>query len=126
AAEEDHAGELALDIAAKLLDRLPSEVRVDAFIKGMTSGVSSLPEATRATLGANGIPIHLIAARSLTAPEREVCRTGLAEVLGRPIEIDLSVARALFPVIGFKAPDATVRNSFRADLLRLKSRLVGH
>jgi F-type H+-transporting ATPase subunit b len=126
AAEEDHAGELALDIAAKLLDRLPSEVRVDAFIKGLTSGVSSLPDATRATLGANGTAIHLIAARSLTAPETEACRTGLAEVLGRPIEIDFSVDPALVAGIELEAPDATVRNSFRADLLRLKSRLVGH
>src|SRR4029077_5694078 len=126
AAEEDHAGELALHIAANLVSLLPTAPRPHVFTNAMTSRVSSLPEATRATLGANGIPIPLIAARSLTAPEREVCRTGLAEVLGRPIEIDLSVARALFPVIGFKAPDATVRNSFRADLLRLKSRLVGH
>jgi len=126
AAEEDHAGQLALDIAAKLLDRLPNEVRVDAFINGMTSGVSSLPDATRATLGANGTAIHLIAARSLTTQERESCRTGLAGVLGRPIEIDFSVDPALVAGIELEAPDAVVRNSFRADLLRLKSRLVGH
>ena len=126
AAEEDHAGELALDIAAKLLDRLPNEVRVDAFINGITSGVSSLPDATRATMGANGTAIHLIAARSLTAQERESCQTGLSGVLGRPIEIDFSVDPALVAGLELEAPDAVVRNSFRADLLCLKSKLVGH
>ncbi len=126
AAEEDHAGELALDIAAKLLDRLPNEVRVDAFINGITSGVSTLPDATRATLGANGTAIQLIAARPLTSQEREACRTGLAGVLGRPIEIDFSVDPTLVAGIELEAPDAVVRNSFRADLLRLKSELVSH
>jgi len=126
AAEEDHAGELALDIAAKLLDRLPNEVRVDPFINGITSGVSTLPDATRATLGTNGTAIHLIAARLLTSQEREACRTGLARVLGRPIEIDFSVDPALVAGIELEAPDAVVRNSFRSDLLHLKSELVGH
>src|SRR5271165_4687545 len=69
AAEEDHAGQLALDIAAKLLDRLPNEVRVDAFINGITSGVSTLPDTTRATLGADGAAIHLVAARPLSSQE---------------------------------------------------------
>ena len=126
AAEEDRAGELALSIAAKLFDQLPNEARVDPFIKGIASGVSSLPDATRATLGVNGSPIHLIAARALTAQEKEACRTGLAGALGRPIEIDVNVDPSLIAGIELDAREASVRNSFRADLLRLKSELVGH
>jgi F-type H+-transporting ATPase subunit b len=72
AAEEDHAGELALDIAAKLSIDCGGALML---IKGLTSG-SLRFRRTRATLGANGTAIHLIAARSLTAPETEASPNG--------------------------------------------------
>jgi len=46
AAAADRAGQLAVDIAAKLFDRLPSEARVAGFVKGIATGLSSLPEGT--------------------------------------------------------------------------------
>jgi F-type H+-transporting ATPase subunit b len=53
-AAEDRAGRLAVDIATKLLDRLPREARVAAFIDGIATGLAKLPEGTRASLGADG------------------------------------------------------------------------
>ncbi len=125
-AAEDRAGRLAVDIAGKLLDRLPPEARVAAFIDGLATGLATLPEGTRASLGADGSSVHLTAARAVTPEEVEVCRQALAGVLGHPVAVEVSVEPELIAGIELEAPHAVVRNSFRADLIRLKSGLVHH
>jgi F-type H+-transporting ATPase subunit b len=125
-AAEDRAGQLAVDIAGKLLDRLPREARVAAFIDGIATGLAKLPEGTRASLGADGSSVRLTAARAVTPEEVETCRKALVAVLGHPVLLEVSVEPALIAGIELEAPHAVVRNSFRADLVRLKSELVHH
>jgi|SRR5271155_1885865 len=125
-AAEDRAGRLAVDIAGKLLDRLPREARVAAFIDGIATGLAKLPEGTRASVGADGGSVRLTAARAVTPEEVEACRKALAGVLGHPVSVEVSVEPALIAGIELEAPHAVVRNSFRADLVRLKSELVHH
>jgi F-type H+-transporting ATPase subunit b len=125
-AAEDRAGKLAIDIATKLLDRLPREARVSAFINGIASGLAKLPEGTRASVGAGGTSIHLTIARAVTPQEEEACRKALSEVLGHPVAVEVSVDPSLIAGIELEAAHAIVRNSFRADLIRLKSELVHH
>src|SRR6516225_9018995 len=125
-AAEDRAGRLAIDIATKLLNRLPEEARVTAFIDGIATGLAQLPEGTRALLGAGGAAIRLTAARAVTPQEVEACRKALANVLGHPVLVEVSVDPALIAGIELEAPHAAVRNSFRADLVRLRSQLVHH
>lgn len=125
-AAEDRAGRLAIDIATKLLDRLPQEVRVAAFIDGIATGLAQLPEGTRTSLGAGGAAIRLTTARAVTPQEVETCRKALAGVLGHPVLVEVSVDPELIAGIELEAPHAVVRNSFRADLVRLRSELVHH
>src|SRR6516162_6995143 len=125
-AAEDRAGQLAIDIATKLLDRLPDEARVAAFIDGIATGLAKLPEGTRASIGANGASVRLTAARAVTPQEVKTCRKVLAGVLGHPVLVEVSVDPELIAGIELEAPHAVVRNSFRADLVRLKSELVHH
>jgi F-type H+-transporting ATPase subunit b len=125
-AAEDRAGRLAIDIATKLLDRLPREARVAAFIDGIASGLAKLPEGTRASVGADGASIRLTAARAVTPEEVEACRKALSGVLGHPVLLEVSVEPELIAGLELEAPHAVVRNSFRADLIRLKSGLVRH
>jgi F-type H+-transporting ATPase subunit b len=125
-AAEDRAGRLAIDIASKLLDRLPRETRVSAFIDGIASGLAKLPERTRTSVGADGTSIRLTTARAVTPQEVEACRKALTDVLGHPVAVEVSVDPALIAGIELEAPHAVVRNSFRADLVRLQSELVHH
>jgi F-type H+-transporting ATPase subunit b len=125
-AAEDRAARLATDIAGKLLDRLPHEARVAAFIDGIAAGLAKLPEGTRASLGKDGTPIRLTAARAPTPDEVEACRRAIAGILGHPVKVEISVEPALIAGIELEAPHAIVRNSFRADLVHLKSELVHH
>jgi F-type H+-transporting ATPase subunit b len=125
-AAEDRAGRLAVDIASKLLDRLPREARVAAFIEGIANGLSKLPEGTRASVGADGTSVHLTVARAVTPEEVEACRKAIAGVLGHPVLVEVAVEPELIAGLELEAPHAIVRNSFRADLIRLKSELVHH
>jgi F-type H+-transporting ATPase subunit b len=125
-AAEDRAGRLAVDIATKLLDRLPHEARVAAFIDGIATGLAKLPEGTRASVGADGASVRLTAARAVTPEEVEAFRKALAGVLGHPVLLEVSVEPQLIAGLELEAPHAVVRNSFRADLIRLKSELVHH
>jgi F-type H+-transporting ATPase subunit b len=125
-AAENRAGRLAVDIATKLLDRLPHQARVAAFIDGIATGLAKLPEGTRASLGANGTSVRLTVARAVTPEEVEACRKAIAGVLGHPVLVEVTVEPELIAGIELEAPHAVVRNSFRADLARLKSELVHH
>ena len=125
-AAEDRAGRLAVDIATKLLDRLPHEARVAAFIDGIATGLAKLPEGTRASVGADGTSVRLTVARAVTPEEVEACRKAIAGVLGHPGLVEVSVEPELIAGLELEAPHAVVRNSFRADLIRLKSGLVHH
>ena len=120
------ASRLAVDIARKLVDRVPSELRISAFINGIAAGLAELPDGTRSSLGANGTPIKITAARPLTDPEGEACRTALARILGRPVAVEFGTDPALIAGLELETPYASVRNSFRADLARLQSELTNH
>jgi F-type H+-transporting ATPase subunit b len=62
----------------------------------------------------------------VTPEEVEACRKAIAGILGHPVAVEVFVEPALIAGIELEAPHAVVRNSFRADLIHLKSELVHH
>ena len=126
AADADRASRLAVDIAAKLIDRLPQEARVAGFIDGLASELAKLPDATRAELGSDGTSLRLIAPRGLNAGELTSCHAALARALGRDALFEVTVDPTLLAGLELEAPHAIVRNSFRADLAYLQTELLAH
>jgi F-type H+-transporting ATPase subunit b len=126
AAAADQASRLAVDIAAKVLARLPRETQVAGFIDGIAAGIAGLPEATRAELGADGTPLHLRAARPLSEAEIAACGAAFARAAGRPIAFVVEPDPGLIAGIEIEARHARVRNSLRADLDRLAAELTRH
>lgn len=122
----DKASDLAIDIAARLLDRLPDEARVAGFVGGLAEGVAALPDDIRNGLGANGAPLTIAAARPMTDAELSQCRDALNKALARDVEIEATVDPALIAGLEIHAPHAEVRNSFRADLAQLQADLKRH
>ncbi len=123
AAASDRAAQLALDIAGKLLQRLPDSARVDGFIDGVAEGLASLPAASRDGLGAGG-DATLKAARSLDEAETKSCRDAFAKALGRPLDFAVAVDPDLVAGLELETRHAVVRNSFRADLSRIVEELT--
>ncbi|MDD8021948.1 MAG: F0F1 ATP synthase subunit delta [Paracoccaceae bacterium] len=121
----DQAAQLAGDIAARLLQRLPDDARVLGFIDGLAAAVAALPDATRDSIGREG-PVRLRTARALTAPETEAVNTALAQVLGRPVALAPEVAPELIAGLELETPHAVVHNNFHADLARIAQELTRH
>lgn len=119
------AGELAADIAERLLARLPDSARIAGFIDGLAEAVAALPDTTRASIGQEGT-VALRAARALGDDERRLLTERLAGVLGRAPGLSVSVDETLLAGLELETPHAIVRNHFRADLDRIRGELARH
>jgi F-type H+-transporting ATPase subunit b len=125
AAASDRAARLAVDIAGKLLDRLPDSERVDGFIDGLAQAMASLPPAGKEGLAvAQGVTLK--APRLLNDAEIKSCRDAFAKALGRPLDFSVEVDPGLIAGLELETPHAVVRNSFRADLSRIVEELTAH
>lgn len=118
------AATLAVDIAARLFDRLPDEARISGFIGGIGSAISVLTETVRGEIGGDGAPVNVRAARALSGAETQACREALSKALGREVEITVAVDPELIAGIEIETPHTLVRNSFRADLDRIADELM--
>jgi F-type H+-transporting ATPase subunit b len=122
----ERASRLAVDIAAKLFERLPEEAQVDGFVNGLSNALASLPPETRKAFGASGDPILLRAPRALTKEETELCRRVLIEALGRPTEFRVEIDPSLIAGVELEERHVSVANSLRADLTKIATELAGH
>lgn len=124
-AMQDRAATLAVDIATRLLARLPDSARVDGFVAGLAAAVAALPQGARATL-ADGAPPRLTAARALTPAELDHLRTAIGQSLGRAVTLNAAVDPSLLAGLELEGDGAVVRNSLRADLVHLLEALTRH
>jgi F-type H+-transporting ATPase subunit b len=120
----ERASWLAVDIAAKLLDRLPETARVTGFLDGLAAGITQLPDPARAGLGTDGAAPTLAAPRALSPQEQEQCRAMLATCLKRDTPLNFEVDPRLIAGLELRSPHALVRNSFGAELARIKEALL--
>ncbi len=125
AAESDRAAELAVDIAGKLIARLPDSARVDGFIDGLAEALASLPESSRDGIGGTGRP-RLTAPRELSSQEAQSCRDAFARALGRPLDFAVATDPDLIAGLELETSHAVVRNSLRSDLNRIVEELSRH
>lgn len=122
---EDRAANLAVDIASRLLARLPDSARVDGFVDGLAVAVAALPAGSRAAL-ASGVPLRVSAARSLTLTERDQLRAAISESLGRAVTVETTVDPSLLAGLELSGGGVVVRNSLRADLAHVREALTHH
>ncbi|MEO6972588.1 MAG: F0F1 ATP synthase subunit delta [Rhodoferax sp.] len=122
---EDRAANLAVDIAARLLARLPDSARVDGFVDGLAAAVAALPAGSRTAL-ASGAPLRVSAARALTPVERDQLRAVIGESLGRAVTIEATVDPSLLAGLELNGDGVVVRNSLRADLAQVLEVLTHH
>ncbi|OCC25038.1 hypothetical protein MB02_06300 [Croceicoccus estronivorus] len=116
---EDRASRLAVDITARLFERLPPEARIDGFIDGLADGLVKLPQTTRDELGAAGSRVTLKASRALSKAEEQSIHTALTKALGRDLAFTVAIDPSLIAGLEIETEHAAVRNSFRNDLNRV-------
>ncbi|MEY8880833.1 hypothetical protein [Donghicola sp. XS_ASV15] len=119
------ASDLAVEIAQRLLARLPDVTLVGPFVEGLVAAVGALPTAVQEALGRDG-PALLRVPRALTDAEHEAVQAAFSGALGRPVQMRVEVYPDLIAGLELEAETATVRNHFAADLSRIKAELAAH
>lgn len=119
------ATSLAVQIARKLVTRLPSELVIAPFVTGLSQSLADLPATTRDRIAAGGA-IAIKAPRPLTPEEDAALCASLAEALGRDVTVEIKVDPTLIAGLELDADTATVRNHLSADLEQIKQELLNH
>lgn len=123
-AASDRASKLSVDIAARLMDRMPASARLAGFTEGLFEAVAALPAETRAELGAKGASIPVTAPRALAESEIGALEAGLGRALGRAVHVQVRVDADLLAGFEIETAHARVRNSLRADLEAIRNKLL--
>jgi len=119
-----HASQVAVDIAQRLLERLPPESALPAFIDGLCRELRTLSPAARESLtAAAGQPIEVVTATALSQEETERVRDAFREALGVSVAFTFRADPNLIAGIELHSRNAIVRNSWRADLDRIVEEL---
>lgn len=122
-AEAERATLLAVDIARRLVERLPQSSRVAGFIDGIIEALGALPDEARRDFDSRGDAI-LTAPRPLTDEEEALCRSRLENAFGRPFRFAFRVDPTLLAGLELGNEHARVRNSLRDDLERISATLL--
>lgn len=118
---EQQAGQLALEISRRLLQRLP-ELAINDFLAGLCRALETLPELER--MAFSRLPLTLRSARVLSSEERELCIAALQQVLGERPELQLEVQPQLLAGLELDNGQTVLRNHLAADLARLQQELA--
>ena len=110
----DHAGQLALEIAARLAARLQGPSVEAAFLDWLLTSLRELPGPVRAEAGSAAL--QAVSASPIDAAGQERIRALIGEALGAHPAIAFSTDPALIAGLELHGPHFSVANSWRADL----------
>jgi len=119
AAEAELAGEasaLAVDIARRLLERVPAATVLGVFLDG---ACAELKRLGRGTAPDPPEEIELVSAVALDEAAQALCRDRLAAVVGPALQLRFSVDPALIAGLELHLPHMVVRNHWAQDLARV-------
>ncbi len=120
---EAQAGTLAVAIATRLLQRLPSEIASAAFLVPLESTIARLSTEQRAGIVDQGAELEVVSATELTSQARTDISSRLSAALGFTPMLRFSVDPTLIAGIELRGPHFTVQNAWRADLDRISADL---
>ena len=121
------ASELSVEIAQRLLARLPPSAALSAFLDGLCRELQALSSDAKASL-ASAAADHasdVVTAAPLSKDEMEHVRDTLNAALGLELSFRFRVDPALIAGVELRSPNTIVRNSWRADLDRIRKELDG-
>jgi F-type H+-transporting ATPase subunit b len=120
------ASELAVEIAQRLLGRLPPAAALSAFLEGLSRELRAVPSDARASFtsaSAAGHAVEVMTAAPLSKDEMEHVCDALKAAFGLELPFAFRTDPALIAGIELRSPNTIVRNSWRADLDRIHKEL---
>jgi F-type H+-transporting ATPase subunit b len=122
------AGNLAVDIAGRLLAPLDGPALRGVFLGRLVEQIRALPQAEREGIAPGGAALTAVSAEPLDAAEQESSRTAIVAALESQPAVTFEVDPALIAGLELHGPHAVVGNSLRTDLDRVLLELThdGH
>jgi F-type H+-transporting ATPase subunit b len=115
----DHAGTLSIDIARRLLARLPPNLALEAFLDRLCGEIGKLtPEARGAfeDAASSGRPIEVVTRGPLSDERKGQVRDVLNKAFGADLPLTFRDDAEVLAGIELHGRNAILRNSWRADL----------
>jgi F-type H+-transporting ATPase subunit b len=127
----DRASSLSVEIAQRLLARFPHQEILYAFVDEICREARALSPETRESLAAAAAsdhPVEVLTAVPLSEEETLRVRGALSKAFGVELRFVFRNDPAIISGIEIKGQNAIIRNSWRADLDRIRQELsrVGH
>jgi F-type H+-transporting ATPase subunit b len=121
----EHASELSIEIARRLLERIAAGVAFSAFLDGLERELRALPPREREQLSTAHAdhPLQVASATALTDDQEAELRRVLRAALGAEPAFRLSVDPKLIAGFDLSGPNFIVRNNWQADLARIRGEL---
>ena len=122
----EHASELAIEIAQRMLSRLQSGTSTAVFLDGLCLELCALSSEEKGsfTSAKPDHPFELVTATPLSKVEMDKIRGVLGEALGSEPRFEVRIDRELIAGLELHSPSTIVRNSWRADLERIREELA--
>jgi F-type H+-transporting ATPase subunit b len=120
------ASELSLEIAQRLLGRLSSKITLSAFLDGLCQELRALSSEERESFTSVTVADHaieVVTAAPLSKGEMEHVRDALKGAVGSEPPFEFRIDPTLIAGIEVHSRNAIVRNSWRADLDRIRKEL---
>ncbi len=122
----DHASALSIDIARRLVERLPPHCALDGFLSGLCDEIKSLaPEARGGftAAAAGGRTIEVVTAAPMNDQETMQIRNALKEAFGEELPLEFRSDPKVLAGIELQGHNVILRNSWRTDLERIGEEL---
>jgi F-type H+-transporting ATPase subunit b len=112
---------LALIVAGRLLARLPPAATDAAFLGWLVDGITALSDAEREAL--SGAPLDVISATAQDSAAQNQIAKAVTAAFGQPAALTFRSDPALIAGHELHSPHFILRNSWAADLVRIKAAL---
>ena len=121
----DRANELSVQIARRLLERLPASAAFSAFLEGLSAELAKLPAESRNSLAASDPdhPLEVVAALTLDDKQIARVREMIHAALGSELPMRLSCDPNLIAGFEIRGRNVIVRNNWQADLATIRKEL---
>lgn len=121
----ERAGELSLQIARRLLERLPPGAAFSAFLDGLGGELGKLPTESRQSLAASTAehPLEVVSAMTPDDEQAARLRQVIHAALGSEPPMQLSCDPGLIAGFEIRGRNVIVRNNWQADLAAIRKEL---
>jgi F-type H+-transporting ATPase subunit b len=121
----DHASTLSVDIAHRLLERVPPNLALDAFLTVLCDEIGKLPAEERDafTTATTDRPIEVVTQGPLSDEEAGHVRDALKQAFGAELPFTFRGDPDVLAGIELHGHNVVLHNSWRADLERIREEL---